>query len=399
VQTFEYIGYDHSGSSRRGIARAESERALRRQFREGGVLLTRVRARRTVSRPWPGGARPDRGSLALLVRQLATLQQSGMPLDESLALLVDQAEGARARVLAGQWRDGLLAGYSLAQAMRQASMRSPEALVAAVAVAEETGHLATVLTRLADELEVAADNRGTLLKGLVYPAVMASVAVLVTVVLMTQVVPQVSRVLISHRVELPLLTRVMIAASEALRDWGWLLPLGCVALLAATALALRDPGRRQHLHALVLRLPVVGRWILLTVFGDWCRSLGTLLAGGVPVLPALRIAGSGVGNLALRAALVEVTEEVRRGQALHAALRRQPLVPPFVLHMVGSGEASSQLDAMLLRVADHYARALQSSVQTALKLLEPLIVVAMAAFVMLIVGAVLVPIVRMNQLV
>lgn len=398
TQTYHYTGYDRNGARTKGDASAVSERELRRQLRSRGILVTELRCATRASAISRRRTRLGAVDTSLMMRQLATLQKSGLPLDESLGLLAQQCEAGKQRHAAEQWREGLREGLSLAQSMERAYIRVSDGLVAAIAVAEETGHLHKVLQRLADELDVTADNRQTLLKGLIYPAVMVVVAVAVSTVLLAYVVPQVSKVFLSNRIELPLLTRAMISISGALRDYG-LTMLGLLgASGCAVAMRLRDAASRRAFHRLLLRAPLFGKWLRMAEFADWSRSLGMLLGGGVPILPALRIASGSLRNDHLRMQLEQVIEDVRKGNGLHGALRCCPEVPPFLLHMVASGEESSELDVMLLRVADYYSRSLQSSVQTALKLMEPALVVMMAGFVMLIVGAVLVPIVRMNQL-
>jgi len=400
VLTYDYQAYDKQGRLVRGSINADSERLARRALKDDGLLPLELRAGRERRR-WQlrGATRLKPADLSLLIRQLATLVNSGLPLDESLALIADQSENQRQQRLVQEWRSELLQGHSLSAAMQRTPGAVPESLVAAVAVGEETGHLPSVLSRLADELEVGSANRQALAKGLVYPAVMLGVALVVIVIMMIYVVPQVTRVFSSMHQQLPLLTRVMIWLSEGLQAWGWLLALLLAAAVAGAAWWLRDPGHRLAWHRRLLRLPKVGQWLMMADWADWCRNLGTLLASGVPALVALRIAGTVVGNLYLRAQLEQVTERVRQGTSLHLALKEESPAPGFLLHMVSSGEASSELHTMLLRVAEYYSTRLRNAVDTLLKLLEPLLVVAMGGIVLLIVGAILVPIVQMNQMI
>ena len=193
--------------------------------------------------------------------------------------------------------------------------------------------------------------------------------------------------------------RATIAFSDALRTYGLYALGGLVAAIAALLVALRDPARRLAWHRLLAGMPVIGPWILTAVLADWCRGLGTLLASGVPVLSALAIASTGVGNLHLRRRLEAVNERVSQGNGLAVSLKAEGVAPGFLPHMVASGEASSELDQMLIRVSDYYSARLKNAIDTMLKLLEPALVVFMGAVVLLIVGAVLVPIVKMNQLI
>lgn len=400
MATYQYLAYDKAGKEVRSSQAADSPRQLRRELGERGLFVSEVveitakEGRAKWFRPRIGHA-----DLSLLMRQLAILVNSGMPLEEALRLTAEQSDSQTQKQLLESWREGLSSGYSFAASLRKSPFVIGEKVIAAIDVAEETGHLHKVLTRVADELEVGNENRQTLMKGMIYPAVMIVVALVVISVLVGYVVPQVAKVFVNSRQELPLLTRATMVTSDFLRAWGFYL-LGLVVALWATFIALlRDTGRRKRWHRFLLRLPLFGNWVLLANLADWCRSLGTLLQSGVPVLSALSISSAGVGNLYLKEKLESVNERVRRGNSLFQSLKAEQVAPGFLLHMVSSGEASSELDSMLLRVAEYYSARLRSGVETLLKLMEPALIVFMGMIVMLIVGAVLVPIVKMNQLI
>lgn len=399
MPTFRYLACDGAGRPVRGTREADSARGLARELAREGLFPVRVRGSSGLAALGLGTRSLRRAELALALRQLGLLTRSGLPLAEALRLAGAQSGGARPRAALAAWREGLAAGYGFAGAVRRSPWRIPERVVAALQVAEETGHLPEVLERLAEELEVAAEQRRVLLKGLLYPAILVLVAGAVTWVLLAQVVPQVAEVFARARVELPPLTRGVLAASRALAAAGpWLL-VATAASALAVPLWLAAPERRRRAQRSLLAAPVLGRWLLHSALADWSRSLGTLLGAGVPVLVALAIAAAGVANLELRARLLAVAERVRRGQPLAAALAAEGVGDGLLVHLVGSGEASGELARMLLAVADLYARRLRDGVETLLKVLEPALVVAMGGVVMLIVGAVLVPIVRMNQLI
>ncbi|MAT50972.1 MAG: general secretion pathway protein GspF [Porticoccaceae bacterium] len=400
MPTFEYQAYDRAGQMVRSASAADSMRQLRRELIERGLFVTDVREIRPRSprRRWLS-PRIRLADLSLLMRQLAILVNSGMALEEALRLVSDQTEQPVQKQALESWREGVASGYSFSASLKKSSFAISERVVAAIGVAEETGHLHKVLTRVADELEEGNDNRQTLMKGLIYPAVMIVVAIAVIGVMVGYVVPQVAKVFVNARQELPLLTRATIALSDFLRVFG--LPL--LGLVAASVtgfwLSLRNPARRLRWHRFLLSAPLIGNWLLLAALADWCRSMGTLLHSGVPVLSALSISAAGVSNRHLRQRLEAVGEKVRQGNSLFQSLKAEPLMPGFMLHMVSSGESSSELDTMLIRVSDYYSTRLKNTVDTLLKLLEPALVVFMGLVVLLIVGAVLVPIVKMNQLI
>lgn len=401
MPTYQYLAFDKSGKEVKSSSAADSQRQLRRELTDRGLFVSDIKeitaaseARRKWFKP-----RVGHSDLSLIMRQLAILVNSGMPLEEALRLTAEQSDSQLQKQLLESWREGLSSGYSFGASLRKSPYVIGEKVIAAIDVAEETGHLHKVLTRVADELEVGNENRQTFVKGLIYPAVMIVVALVVISVLLGYVVPQVAKVFVNSRQELPLLTRSAMAASDFLRNWGIYVLLCLGALWAAIIALLRNQDRRKKWHRILLRIPVLGNWMLLANLADWCRSLGTLLQSGVPALSALSISSAGIGNLHLKQKMEAVNERVRQGNSLFQSLKAENAAPGFMLHMVSSGEASSELDSMLLRVSEYYSSRLKNSVETMLKLMEPALIVFMGLVVVLIVGAVLVPIVEMNQLI
>ncbi|MGD9662130.1 MAG: type II secretion system F family protein, partial [Porticoccaceae bacterium] len=313
MPTYQYLAYDKAGKEVRSSSAADSPRQLRRELGEKGLYVTDVKELRAKEGRlnWfkPRIAYAD---LSLIMRQLAILVNSGMPLEEALRLTSEQSDNHTQKSLLESWREGLSSGYSFAASVRKSPYVIAEKIIAAISVAEETGHLHKVLMRIADELEVGNQNRQTLMKGMIYPAVMIVVALVVISVLVGYVVPQVAKVFVNSRQELPLLTRATMVSSDFLRAWGIYLLMTLAGCWLAFLLLLRDQGRRKRWHRLLLAMPLFGNWVLLANLADWCRSLGTLLQSGVPVLSALSISSAGVGNLYLKAKLEAVNERVRQ---------------------------------------------------------------------------------------
>ncbi|MEH6548764.1 MAG: type II secretion system F family protein [Pseudomonadales bacterium] len=400
MKNFEYTAFDAGGKQKKGRISSDSERLARRELRDEGFFVTEISvpANTTLGKALVR-RRVRRFDLAMLVRQLATLLHSGMALNECLTLMADQASTSRDQRLLSSWRSALMEGQSMAQAMAGGFYTVPESVIAAVTAAEESGHLDSVLERLADELEEGMANRQALTKAMVYPLVLLFVAVSVMSILLTVVVPQIASVFNTLDQALPTLTIVVVAISDFLVKYGIYLLLVLLGLVAGLVLLLQDPGRRLTWHKLLLATPVLGNWLIMGNLADWCRNMGLLLASGVPAVPATQIANTTIGNLALRAAMERVSTGVFQGASLAHALQREAFIPAFMLHMVRSGEASSELDQMLIRVANFYSTRLQQSSSTFLKLLEPALIILMGGMVVLIIGAVLLPIVQMNQLI
>jgi len=402
MPAFDYSAYNSQGKLVSGVIAADSERHARRQLKENRLLPASVAPVREKQRRGLAAALPGRGvnnfDLSLLLRQQAILINSGLPLEEALRMTVEQAGTEKQRRLVQSWRTEIVEGRSFSEALRRSPYRIPESVIAGVGVGEESGHLHEVLNRLADEIEVSAENRKTFSRALMYPAALVVTSMIVVSIMMVWVVPKITVVFAHSGRQLPLITRFVVGLSEFLQRYGLYLAAAAALFLGAVYWLLRDPDRRIRWHRLQLRLPGVGRWLLMSNIADWSRSLGILLQTGVPALAALRIAAQVVGNLYLRQKMEAVTESMRRGSSLHSALQEQQVGSGFLVHMVGSGEASSSLDAMLLRVADYYSARLKNAVEVFLKLINPLLIVFMGMVILGIVAAVMLPIMDMNNM-
>ncbi|RMD79147.1 MAG: type II secretion system protein GspF [Gammaproteobacteria bacterium] len=403
---FAYRALDPRGRERRGVLEADTPRQVRQLLRERGWAPLAVEAIRGEGEPAPGRAarggrrwRLGAAELALLTRQLATLVRAGLPVEEALQALARQADKPRTQSLILGVRARVLEGHSLAAALGAFPRVFPDLYRATVAAGEESGHLDAVLERLADYTESRQDLRQRTLLALLYPALVVGVSLLVVGLLMVQVVPQIVQVFQGLGQELPWLTRALIALSEAVRQQGaWWLAGLALALLGARAL-LRRPAWRRRWHALLLRLPLVGRLLRGLEAARFARTLAILAGSGVPVLQALRIAGAVVGNLPMREAVEEAARRVREGSALHAALEAQGLFPPLMVHLIASGEASGRLEAMLERAAATQERELEVLTGTLTELLGPVLILLMGGLVLAIVLAILLPIFDLNRLV
>ena len=399
MQAFNYRALDAAGKQQKGVLEADSMRMVRQQLREKGLMpteVTPVRASRSLFQLKSGVGQSD---LMLVTRQLATLIGSGMALDKSLQLMGEQAENVVVKRLITSVRSRVSEGQTLAYAFKNSPYAFPSDYIATIAAGEETGHLQEVLERLADEVEARGKARQSLMAALLYPLIMLVVAVTVIVLLIIYVVPQMTRVFSDMSQELPALTIGLIAVSDWLQAYGIYLLVLLVSLTLTFVIGMQNEHFKMRWDTMLLNAPRVSYWVVMASVGGWGRSLGMLLGSGVPVLESMRIAAERVHNLALRAKLESVSEMVREGSSLNRALFKVGTFPPFLVHMVSSGESSGTLDQMLLKVSDYYDQRLKTVMDTSLKLFEPLLIVVMGGIVLLIVMAVLVPIIQMNQLV
>ncbi|MEQ9567828.1 MAG: type II secretion system F family protein, partial [Pseudomonadales bacterium] len=356
MPTFQYSAFDRTGKSHKGSIVAETERQVRRILREQSLFPNDIKAVKKTKSKTGGSSklsslfnRISDFELALILRQLGILVNSGLPLGDSLKLIMEQADNAKQRLLVENWRAEITEGRSFSAAMRRSDYKLPEAVIAGIGVGEETGHLHEVMLRMADELEIGAENRQAFRRGLMYPLTLVLASIVAITVMMIWVVPKITRVFVSARAELPLVTKIVVVLSDFTLAYGLYILLAAVLGLVGFSIYVSKDERRRKWHQWLLRFPGIGNWMRMANYGDWSRSLGTMLKSGVPALPALKIASSIMTNLYMRRKMEEVTEKVRRGSSLHQALRDENAASSFMLHMVGSGEASSELHAMLLR--------------------------------------------------
>jgi general secretion pathway protein F len=403
MPTFDYSAYDADGKLVDGVISADSERQARRLLKEKKLLpskLAEVSQSTPTSRFRFGrSVRVNNFDLSLVLQQQAILIQSGLPLEDALRMTIEQAETDRQRRMVESWRSEIVEGRSFSEAMRRSPYRIPESIIAGVGVGEESGHLHGVLMRLAEDLESSAENRKTVTRAMVYPATLLGTSLLVVAMMMVWVVPKITTIFTSSNRELPLITQIIVGLSDFTQQYGLYLLLGLVLAALGIALFLRDTERRRRWHAATLSIPGYGRWVRMANIADWSRSLGVLLANGVPALAALKISSAVVNNLQLRAKMELVTESMRRGSSLQKALEEQQVGSGFLIHMVGSGEASSELDKMLLRVADYYSLRLANAIEIFLKLINPVLIVFMGAVILSVVAAVMLPIMDLNNMV
>ncbi len=405
MAVFEYEGLDSRGRAARGIVDGEGPRAVRAKLKRQGVFATRVtevaKAKTATGRErTPVFSRGVRvGELAMLTRQLATLLGAGLPLVAALGALLEQTDSQRLSRLLSQIREGVNEGRAFHDVLGEHPRSFPEIYRNMVRSGEASGTLPLVLGRLADFLEASVAFRQKLQAALVYPCLMTLLGTGILWFLLTSVVPRVTDVFADMRKVLPAPTRMLLATSHALQEYGWI----AVPLLVLLFLALRRYGRtpagRLVLHGLVLRTPAVSRFVRLVAVSRFSKTLGTLLSGGVPLLAALDISRAVLGNAVLEKAVEQVRDDVREGRSLRDALRATRQFPSVMCQMVGVGEESGSLDELLLKVSDAFEGQVEASVATLTSLLEPLMILAMGLAVGFVVLAILLPIFEMSQLV
>lgn len=414
MAVFEYKALDAKGRQRKGIKEADTARQARQMLRDEGLMPTQVNeTAATASKadnPHSNETNISRftlrkrtrvsvNDLSLLTRQLATLVQSGLPLEEALHAVAQQCEKAQLTSMIMAIRGKVLEGFNLADSLRLYPSVFDNLYCATVAAGEKSGHLDTVLNRLADYVEQRQQTKSKIIQALLYPMVLMVIAFGVIAVLLTSVVPKVVDQFQHMGQTLPFATRALIACSDFLLAYG-LHSLLVVALLILLFKAfVKKPANKHRYHKVQLRFPVVGKVMLGLNTARYARTLSILTASAVPLLEAMRIAGDVLLNIEMKTKLEAATARVREGTSLRVALTATSLFPPIMLHMIASGEKSGELEQMLGRAADNQDREFDNMMTVALGLLGPLVLVSMAVVVLFIVVAILQPILELNNLV
>ncbi len=404
---FAYFAIDARGRERRGVERAANDVGARAALEARHLYVVRLApgsgavtksARRGPPLLSRGKTKLSAKQLTLFTRQFATISQVS-PLEEALRTISRQSEQDHVRAIVARVADGVVEGRRLADAMAREPKSFPPLFRAMVAAGESSGSLPDLLERLSMLLERQAEMRGKVLSALAYPIVLTIVAIGVVAALMIAVVPQVVEQFDDVGQQLPLLTRIVIALSDALAGYWWAI-LG-VLVIAGTGFAygLRREPVRFAFDSMLLRLPLVGRLIRDLHAARMARTLATMIESRLPLIDGLRLTAQTVHNRALRNAMLGLVEAIRGGGSLSGAIGRAGVFPPLLVYLAASGESAGQLDVMLARAADYLEREFDNFTATALSMLEPAIIVVMGVVVATIVLAILLPILQLQTLI
>lgn len=404
MAAFDYQALDARGRKTKGVMEADNARHARQLLREQKLTplsLELVAKQEKLLSAGSGWFKPrvTASELALITRQLATLVEAGLPIENALFAVAEQCDKPRLKSMMMAVRSKVVEGYSLAEGLAEFPYVFDHLFSSMVAAGEKSGHLDAVLNRLADYTEQRQHMRSQILQALLYPAILTLVAIGVISVLLAAVVPKIVGQFEHMGQSLPGSTLFLIAASDFVRDYGLVL-LGLLMLgVVAFQRALRKPAFQLTVDRRMLGLGIIGKVSRGLNTARFARTLSILNASAVPLLEAMRISSDVLENSYMRQAIGEATAKVREGASLRSALEQTKLFPPMMLHMIASGEKSGQLDGMLERAANTQDREFETLVTVSLKVFEPVLVVSMAGIVLFIVMAILQPILALNNLV
>ena len=406
MPAFTFEALDAQGQTRKGTLEADNARAARSQLRNQALVPLQVEPvaagqgqRGASASGWFTRPVFNSTTLAVWTRQLSGLVGSGLPIERALAALAEEAEDARQHQLLAALRAEVNAGSSFARALEQHPREFSDIFCAVIGAGESSGSLGPVLDNLANDLEARQALQSKLIGASLYPAIVTLVAIVIVIFLVSYVVPQVASVFAGTKRSLPILTVIMLAVSDFVRSYGWFMLIALVLAGLGFRMALKNESFRERFDAQWLHLPLVGRMARSYNAARFAGTLAMLAGAGVPILKALQAAAETLNNRAMRADAMDALVLVREGAPLASALAQKKRFPGLVAMFARLGEQTGQLPLMLQRAATQLSTEVQRRAMHLATILEPLLIVAMGRVVMLIVLAVLMPIIQLNQFV
>ena len=406
MPAFQYIALSADGKEIKGISEADSARQLRQNLRDQALIPLEVEqtSRQSNLNQKPGRASFFKAKLSsldrvLFTRQLSTLLSSGMPIEESLNTIAQQSEKQSISALVMGIRSRVLEGNSLAQSLLEYPSSFSSLYCSSVSAGEQSGFLDQVLDNLANYLEREHESFRNVEMALMYPIILLVVAFLIVGALMVYVLPDMISVIEDTGQTLPLSTQILISITEIIQNYWWLILSSLVLFVFLTKRLLSQKKIRLMWDTYQFSIPVIGKIVRSSNSARYSNTLSILARSGIPLVDSMKIASEVVSNTALQKGLREATQEVIEGKSLRGSLESIKHFPPMMIHMVGSGEQSGELDQMLERVANYQQTEVERMVSTLVKMFEPAMMLIMGVTVLFIVMAVLLPILSMNQVV
>ncbi|WP_283131560.1 type II secretion system inner membrane protein GspF [Enterovibrio norvegicus] len=405
MAAFEYKALNPKGRTIKGVIEADTARLARQMLREKGLVpvdiaQTREKEQQQQRSQSVGFQRGiSTSELALITRQLATLVQASMPLEECIKAVAEQTEKQRLKNMLTGVRSRVVEGYTLSDSLGDYPHVFDQLFRAMVAAGEKSGHLGPVLERLADFVENRQQVKNKLIQAMVYPIVLTVAAIAIVAFLLATVVPDIVGQFLRTGAELPGITQVLLSASDFVTNWGLLVLVVFVGLLVLTKMLLKNETRKLNWDHRVLGMPVIGRVARGLNTSRFARTLSICTSSAIPLLDGMKVAADVMTNTWVKTKVLEASDRVREGASLRVSLEKSKLFPPMMLHMIASGERSGELEQMLTRAADNQDRDFESQVNIALGIFGPLLIVCMAGIVLFIVVATLMPIIQLNNIV
>jgi general secretion pathway protein F len=404
MASFEYIALDSKGNKKLGNIEADSAKQTRQILKEMGLMPVKVS-------PFTGkNSSKHKGyslfkprlstlELATITRQLATLVNSAMPIEESLLAIAEQQQKRKIKNVLLAIRSKILEGFNLHSSLEEFPEIFPDMYRATVAAGEHSGYLDKVLLKLAEHTETRMKNAQKVQQAMIYPVILTVVSLCILGFLLGSVVPDIISVFSSSGQSLPTITKLIVSISDGIQKYWHFIILFILGSIFLIRKLLQNPKIKKIWHMLIIKMPVIGRFSLVANAEKFSGTLSLLVQSGVPLVDAIDISAHVISNNVIKEAVVNSTKSVREGTSLHKALAKAKFFPPLMIHMVACGEATGELDNMLAKVSESQNQELEASINILLTLLEPLMLIFMGGMVMTIVLAILLPIFNMNDLI
>ncbi len=416
MPVYEYIGKDAAGKSVKGVLDVDGVKALKSALRRDKVFLTEYKEAGNKAKQQgrvKAGVQQKQGSrevdladlltritpqdISEMTRQMATLLKAGVPLVESLQATVEQIENPKLKRVLAEVRTAVNEGAPFWRALSVHDKIFETTYFNMVRAGESAGNLDVVLLRLADFTESQVRLRNKIIGALTYPVIMLCISLLIVFGMMIFVVPTITAMFTDLGADLPLLTKILIGASNALTSFWW---LGLLLAFGASRLFIKwkaSEAGADKWDTWLLKVPVLGDLIRKIAISRFSRTLSTLLSSGVPLLTAMEIVENVVANRILAKVVAEARGAIREGDSIAGPLKRSGQFPPMVVHMIAIGERSGELENMLKNVSDSYENQVDTRVSALTSLLEPLMIVFMGVIVAFLVAAILLPMMKLTQ--
>lgn len=398
---YHYIAYDSKNERHRGDIHAINEVEVRQQLREQGLSLFELEVEKNAMRftLFSAQKKLSQNDITLLMRQLAELLSSGLPVVQSLSLLVQQVEKKSIQSFLHKVRDRVNEGYSFASSLKYFQAGLPDLLISTIAAAEESGHLEETVQHLAEYSEKKLAIQQKTQQALVYPLLMTFVSITIVTFLLIYVVPKITDVYVDANQQLPAMTMILLAMTDFLTHYGWVMIGLIIILIIANRYCQKNPSIAYKTDRAILRFPTIGKIALLQNSSVFTRILGVLLASGVDIIEAMGISAKLITNRYMQQKVVNATLKVREGSSIAFALRNTGVFMPITINFIANGEKSGNLEKMLNKIASIHENDVTRRIDMFLTMFEPLLILVMGAIVLFIVLAMLLPMFDMVNLV
>ena len=410
---YQYLAMTESGKQKRGMIDADSPREARQKLRLERLYVTDIALMdekgRAKAEKEKGLKREiklpgffERGlhvrDLAIVTRQFAMLLRSGLPLSEALNAMVEQATDATTERIFRDLREKIASGSPLAEALARHPKTFSDLYVNMVRAGEASGNLDTVLVRLADYLQRQAQLRSKVSSALTYPVILIFLGTSVVIFLMSYVVPKITKILLQRKQVLPLPTQILISVSGFFQSFWWIFLVGGVAAFVLFRMFAKTTNGRFVIDSYKLKMPLVGPVLKKQAVARFTNTLSTLLKSGLPALDSLKIVGQVVNNALLSKVIEEIHQRILEGADIATPVKRSKVFPPGIGHMIAVGEESGELEEVLDRVTEAYEEEINLTIQRMTTLMEPLILIVLAGVVLMIILAVLLPLIQLQNI-